>query len=64
MGDGLAKAKARQDEDTVVRLDTSESEEELAQIKEARFASRRAIDDLITGLKKKHDRKIWVPTGD
>ena len=38
-------------EDFSVKLDTSESEDELAEIKEARFASRRAIDLLMEKAK-------------
>jgi len=45
-----------------VHLDTSS--DDLGEIKEARMASRRAIDLMMNDIKKKQRKKVWVPTGD
>lgn len=50
-------------------LDTDELElpeegEDLVQIKEARMASRKAIDMLMADLKRKKKVNVWVPGGE
>ena len=46
------KNKRSPRDDFTVRLDTSESDDELGEIKEARFASRRAIELLMENARK------------
>ena len=41
-----------------------DSDEGLADIREARLASRKAIDMLMADIKRKKNMPIWVPGGD
>ena len=44
-------------------LEAADSED-LTEIKEARAASRKAIDVLMKGIKKQHRMPVWVPSGE
>ena len=44
-------------------MDGGDSDDELAEIRQARLASRKAIDMLMADLKKKKNLPIWVPGG-
>ena len=41
-----------------------DSDDGLADIREARLASRKAIDMLMADIKRKKNMPIWVPGGD
>ena len=56
------KKKKKPENEFQVKLDTSESDD-LGEIKEARMASRRAIEMLMADMKKRQRKQVWVPSG-
>ena len=45
-------------------MDDGDSDGELTEIRQARLASRKAIDMLMADLKRKKKVNVWVPGGD
>ena len=45
-------------------LGISDSDDDLGEIREARMASRKAIDMLMQGIKNRRQMPVWVPTGE
>ena len=45
-----------------MHMDTSS--DDLGEIKEARMASRRAINLMMANIKKRQTKKVWLPAGD